>query len=147
MRPCSTIMPSAAPPPTHTHTHTHSYVLTRRPAYAADATYFRDVNAGGQGYIVWKEDANSVGRPTTIYATPVSDSGRNITGDSVPLFANDPSSWEGAVTEGPWVVNHNGFYYVFYSGACVRAHVPAAAGRRSCCGAQEPSASLPDAPW
>jgi hypothetical protein len=75
------------------------------------------VNAGGQGYIVWKEDANSVGRPTTIYATPVSDSGRNITGDSIALFANDPSSWEGAVTEGPWVINQGGFYYVFYSGA------------------------------
>jgi len=32
------------------------------------------------------------------------------------LFAADPLSWEGLVNEGPWMLVHDGVYYLMYSG-------------------------------
>jgi GH43 family beta-xylosidase len=66
-------------------------------------------------YVLWKEDGNAVGQPTPIHIAPLADDGLALTGAASTLITND-QSWEGAVTEGPWMVEHGGMFYLFYSG-------------------------------
>jgi arabinan endo-1,5-alpha-L-arabinosidase len=78
-----------------------------------DATFFTDTS--GKPYLVWKADGNAVGQKTPIYAQPLSADGLSLTGTRTTLITND-RSWEGGVVEGPWVVQRDGYYYLFYSG-------------------------------
>ena len=78
-----------------------------------DATEFED--SSGTPYLVWKVDGNAVGQHTPIKAAQLSADGTQLVGSTVQLITND-ESWEGGVTEGPWVVAHGGDYYLFYSG-------------------------------
>jgi hypothetical protein len=82
---------------------------------AIDPTFFTDP-ADGTQYVLWKEDGNSCGQPTPIKAAPVAANGTVFVGPHVELIANDPASWEGAITEAPWVVFAAGGYTLFYSG-------------------------------
>jgi GH43 family beta-xylosidase len=70
----------------------------------------------GTKYLLWKEDGNAVGRPTPIHAQKLANDGLSVTGAVSTLITND-QQWEGAVVEGPWMVDHGGSYYLFYSGA------------------------------
>ncbi|HEV7890666.1 MAG TPA: family 43 glycosylhydrolase [Pyrinomonadaceae bacterium] len=76
----------------------------------------------GRRYLLWKEDGNSVSKPTPIWAQQLSDDGTRLVGERKELFHND-QPWEkhptlpyGDLVEGPTVVRRNGWFYLFYSG-------------------------------
>lgn len=72
------------------------------------------VDAQGKPNLVWKEDGNAVGKPTPIYGQPLSADGTKLTGARATLLTND-LGWEGDLVEGPFVVQHGGEYFLFYS--------------------------------
>jgi xylan 1,4-beta-xylosidase len=76
----------------------------------------------GARYLLWKEDGNSVSKPTPIWAQRLSDDGTRLVGERRELIHND-QAWEkhptlpfGNLVEGPSVVRRNGWFYLFYSG-------------------------------
>jgi beta-xylosidase len=69
----------------------------------------------GARYLVWKEDGNSRSQPTPIWAQQLNDDGTKLIGDPHELIRND-SDWERALVEGPYILRHNGWFYLFYSG-------------------------------
>ena len=72
-------------------------------------------SSAGTPYVLWKEDGNAVGKPTPIHAQQLSADGTSLTGSAATLITND-ESWEGAVTEAPFMVERSGTFYLFYSG-------------------------------
>jgi beta-xylosidase len=73
----------------------------------------------GDVYLIWKEDGNSRGQPTPIWAQKLSADGTRLVGQRKELFRNNPTTWEGGVVEGSFVVRRGGWFYMFYSGnAC-----------------------------
>ncbi|WP_187263319.1 family 43 glycosylhydrolase [Pontibacter beigongshangensis] len=73
----------------------------------------------GDLYLVWKEDGNSRGLPTPIWAQQMNEERTALTGQMFEMFRNDPDSWEGGLVEGSAIVRRNGYYYHFYAGdAC-----------------------------
>lgn len=79
---------------------------------------FPATDENGQRYLLWKEDGNSVHQPTPIWAQPLSADGLKLTGERRELIHNT-STWEGPVVEGPSIVRHADWFYLFYSGnAC-----------------------------
>lgn len=88
-----------------------------QPDGAIDASVVRDEH--GHPFLVWKEDANSINKPTIIWAQPLSSDLLHLTGDKFELIRNDPATWEGGVVEGPYILRHHGRFYLFYAGnAC-----------------------------
>jgi xylan 1,4-beta-xylosidase len=85
-----------------------------------DPCAIRDEN--GDMVLVWKEDGNSQGRPTTIWAQRLDLATWTVVGNATALFANDPASWEGGVVEAPFVMRRHGFFYLFFAanGCCGR---------------------------
>jgi len=81
-----------------------------------DATEFDDDD--GSHWLLYKIDGNSVGQATPIFARQLSDDGLSFAAGSTAtqVLTNDSSTWEGGVVEAPWVVTHDGMYYLFYSG-------------------------------
>jgi beta-xylosidase len=79
-----------------------------------DAMPFTDAN--GRRWLFWKEDGNSRKKPTLIFLQRLSDDGLRLEGERRAILTND-APWEGAVVEGPFVLRHGDFYYLFYSGA------------------------------
>jgi beta-xylosidase len=79
-----------------------------------DAFPIRDND--GKLYLVWKEDANSVGRPTPIWAQPMNEERTALTGEKKELFRND-QKWEGNLVEGVSMIRHGGYIYAFYAAA------------------------------
>jgi len=76
----------------------------------------------GHPFLVWKEDGNSIGRPTPIWAQPLTDDLIHVTGTPTQLIVNDPATWEGGVVEAPYIMRHDGHFYLFYAGnACCGA--------------------------
>lgn len=69
----------------------------------------------GQRYLIWKDDGNSRGQPTFLWASKLNEDGTRLAGPHVALFRND-APWEGGVVEGPFVVKHDDQFYLFYSG-------------------------------
>ncbi|MBT1703598.1 family 43 glycosylhydrolase [Chryseosolibacter indicus] len=88
-------------------------------AGSIDAFQMRDEN--GKLYLIWKEDANSVNKPTPIWAMEMSEDRSKLIGEKVKLFYNDVA-WEANVVEGVSMIRHGGYYYAFYAGAgcCAR---------------------------
>ena len=81
-----------------------------------DPFFVRDEN--GHPYLIWKEDANSRNQPSPIFAQPTTDDGLQLTGSPRELIRSDVA-WEGHVVEGPDVLRHGDYYYLFYAGgAC-----------------------------
>lgn len=78
-----------------------------------DASEF--TTSAGVPYVLWKEDGNAVGKHTPIHIAPLAADGLSLTGAASTLVTND-KAWEGAVTEGPFLVEHGGMFYLFYSG-------------------------------
>jgi beta-xylosidase len=79
-----------------------------------DANEFNDPN--GTPYAIWKVDGNAVGMPTPIHAQQLAPDGLSLVpGSPVTLITND-QAWEGAVTEAPFMVEHGGTFFLFYSG-------------------------------
>ncbi|MDT4896975.1 MAG: xylan 1,4-beta-xylosidase [Acidobacteriota bacterium] len=82
----------------------------------------------GRRYLLWKEDGNSVSKPTPIWAQQLSADGTRLVGERREILRND-QPWEkhaslpyGDLIEGPAIVRHNGWFYMFYSGnfCCAR---------------------------
>jgi xylan 1,4-beta-xylosidase len=73
----------------------------------------------GQPYLIWKEDGNSVQKPTPIWAQRLSADRTQLVGEKTELFRNT-AAWEGNLVEGPSVVRHGGYFYMFYAanGCC-----------------------------
>jgi beta-xylosidase len=83
---------------------------------------FPVTDENGQRYLLWKEDGNSVSKPTPIWAQRLSPDGTRLVGERRELIHND-QAWEkhptlpfGNLVEGPSVVRHGGWFYLFYSG-------------------------------
>jgi GH43 family beta-xylosidase len=81
-----------------------------------DASHVKD--GDGRHYLLYKIDGNSQGQPTPIYLRELAGDGLSFAAGSQPveLIRNDPGSWEGGVVEAPWLVEHGGTWYLFYSG-------------------------------
>jgi arabinan endo-1,5-alpha-L-arabinosidase len=74
-----------------------------------------EINASnGKKYVLWKEDGNAQGRPTPIHAQELATDGLSLVGTAATLVTND-QSWEGPLVEGPFMVEHGGSYWLFYS--------------------------------
>ncbi len=90
--------------------------LVCQPDGSIDPAFIR--NADGDPFLVWKEDGNSQGKPTPIWAQPLSGDGLHLQGQPTQLIVND-SPWEGTVTEAPYILRHEGYFYLLYAGnAC-----------------------------
>src|SRR5687768_7897603 len=68
----------------------------------------------GARYLVWKEDGNSVNRPTRNWAQRLSRDGLKLVGRKVELIQNT-KEWEGNVVEGAFILRRNNWFYLFYS--------------------------------
>jgi hypothetical protein len=79
---------------------------------AIDPSVFTD--ADGTHYLLWKNDGNSVGADTFLYAQRLSSDGLSLVGPPAPLIHQD-QPWEGSVVEAPVVWARGGKYYLFYS--------------------------------
>lgn len=69
----------------------------------------------GTHYLLWKVDGNATGSPTPIYIQPLADDGVTLRGTRTRILVND-RAWEGALVEGPWMIEQGGTFYLFYSG-------------------------------
>lgn len=82
-----------------------------------DPSVVRDEH--GRPFLIWKEDGNSISKPTIIWAQPLTTDLLHLTGTRFELIRNDPNTWEGAVVEGPYILRHKDWFYLFYAGnAC-----------------------------
>jgi beta-xylosidase len=88
--------------------------LVCQQAGSIDGFSIRDEN--DVRYLIWKEDGNSVGQPTPLWAQQLSDDGTELLGSPTVLFQNEPS-WEANLVEGPFLLRHDNYFYAFYSGA------------------------------
>ena len=88
--------------------------LVGQPDGSIDAFPMRDEK--GQLYLIWKEDGNSIGQLTPIWAQPLNAARTALTGAKKELFRNDPKSWEAGLVEGVSMVRHGGYFYAFYAG-------------------------------
>lgn len=80
---------------------------------AIDAHYFRA--SSGKHYILWKVDGNAVGQATPIKIQELASDGLSRVGSPTTILTNT-LAWEGALVEGPWMVEHGGEFFLFYSG-------------------------------
>ncbi|PZX58228.1 beta-xylosidase [Algoriphagus ratkowskyi] len=82
-----------------------------------DAFEFRDEN--GKIYVLWKEDGNSKGQKTPIWAQEIDNERKKLLGEPHELFRND-QPWEGQLVEGVAIFQKNGYFYATYSarGCC-----------------------------
>ncbi len=86
------------------------------------------VDEHGQRWLIWKEDGNSAGRPTPIWAQRLRPDGLAVFGDKHELIRND-AQWEGDVVEAPVIFRRDGWFYMLYSGnACCGADCAYAVG-------------------
>lgn len=88
--------------------------LVCEPDGSIDAFPQRDEN--GKLYLIWKEDANSINKPTSIWAEEMSESRTSLIGKKVELFRND-KPWEGNLVEGAAIMRHGNYFYAFFAGA------------------------------
>ena len=81
-----------------------------------DATFFRDDD--GKQFLYWKRDGNQTGKATPIFVRELRADGLGFAAGSTAteVLNNDPASWEGGVVEAPWLVKHDGQYFMLYSG-------------------------------
>ncbi|ADB38655.1 family 43 glycosylhydrolase [Spirosoma linguale] len=75
----------------------------------------------GKLYLIWKEDGNSVGKPTPIWAQPLNEERTALTGSKQELFRND-SPWEANLVEGVSIIRHGDYFYALYAAAGCCGH-------------------------
>lgn len=79
-----------------------------------DAFPIRDEN--GKLYMIWKEDGNSAGKPTPIWASEMKEDRTALVGEKKELFRGD-APWEKGLVEGVSIIRHKEYFYAFYAGA------------------------------
>ena len=103
-----------------------------------DPDIFKD--SSGQSWLLWKNDGNRVGQPTTIWSVPLtSDLMAPASSSGTPLLTDSPGTWEGSVIEGPFMYEteitsgptKTDSYYLFFS-ANVVASTAYGVGWASC---------------
>lgn len=104
---------AAAPSPTGPFTDLGKPLVTEPSPGAIDAHYFRA--SSGKHYILWKVDGNAVGQPTPIKIQELAADGLSRIGSPTTILTNT-LAWEGALVEGPWMVERGGEFFLFYSG-------------------------------
>jgi beta-xylosidase len=67
-------------------------------------------------HLIWKEDGNSVGKPTPIWIQEINEDRTALIGEKRELFRND-TSWEANLVEGVSVIKNNGYFYAIYAAA------------------------------
>ena len=82
-----------------------------------DAFETRDEN--GKLFMLWKEDGNSRGQKTPMWAQEINEDRTELIGEKHQLFHND-QPWEGGLVEGIAIFRKNGYFYATYSarGCC-----------------------------
>ncbi|MDQ3393419.1 MAG: family 43 glycosylhydrolase [Bacteroidota bacterium] len=81
-----------------------------------DAYEIRDEK--GKLYLLWKEDGNSKGQPTPIWAQEINEDRTHLIGEMHELFRND-EPWERNLVEGVAVFRKGNYFYATYSaGSC-----------------------------
>ncbi|MCF3109388.1 glycoside hydrolase family 43 protein [Niabella sp. CC-SYL272] len=70
----------------------------------------------GKLHILWKEDGNSAGKPTPIWAAEMKEDRTGLIGRKRELFRAD-MPWERGLVEGVSVIRHRDYFYAFYAGA------------------------------
>lgn len=83
-------------------------------AGSIDGFPIRDEN--NKLHLIWKEDGNSVGKPTPIWIQPINEERTALTGEKKELFRND-TPWEANLVEGVSVIKNNGYFYAIYAAA------------------------------
>ena len=82
----------------------------------------------GAPWLVWKQDGNSLGRPTPILAAPLTPGGSSLATPPQELFRAD-APWERRLVEAPALLRQDGLFYMFYSGGrCCGRHCSYATG-------------------
>lgn len=79
-----------------------------------DAFPMRDEN--GKLYMIWKEDGNSAGKPTPIWAAEMKEDRTALIGEKKELFRGD-APWERGLVEGVSMIKHNDYFFAFYAAA------------------------------
>jgi xylan 1,4-beta-xylosidase len=79
-----------------------------------DAFPMRDEN--GKLYLIWKEDANSVGKPTSIWMSELKEDRSGLGEQKHELFRNE-APWESNLVEGVSMIRHGDYFYAFYAAA------------------------------
>lgn len=74
-----------------------------------------EITANGKSYLLWKEDGNAKGKPTPIHAQQLAADGLSLVGTTAATLITNDRGWEGPLVEGPFMVQHGGFFYLFYS--------------------------------
>lgn len=80
---------------------------------------FPVLDENNKPYLIWKEDGNSVNKPTPIWAQEMNAERTALIGPKKELLRNT-APWEGNLIEGPALVRHEGYFYLFYAanGCC-----------------------------
>lgn len=79
-----------------------------------DAFPMRDEN--GKLHLIWKEDGNSVGKPTPIWISELAEDRKSLIGDKKELFKNE-APWESNLVEGVSMIRKGDYFYAFYAAA------------------------------
>jgi beta-xylosidase len=106
-----------------------------------DATPFRD---GDKLYLYFKNDGNSRGLTTSIWAQELSPDGLSVVDKPTQLIHND-KPWEGSVVEAPNMFKHDNQYYLFFS-ANNYADQTYAVGYATCQSPMGPCTQAPENP-
>lgn len=69
----------------------------------------------GRHYLLAKVDGNATNAATPILIQELAQDGLTLLGQPIELINRD-RDWEGPLVEGPWMIFHEGWYYLFYSG-------------------------------
>ncbi|HEY1113862.1 MAG TPA: family 43 glycosylhydrolase [Chitinophagaceae bacterium] len=85
-----------------------------QPVGSIDAFPMRDKD--GKLYMIWKEDANSVRKPTPIWIQELNEERTALVGEKKELFRNE-APWEANLVEGVSMIRHDDYFYAFYAAA------------------------------
>jgi beta-xylosidase len=112
-RQCLGVATSERPQGPFRDTNERPFICQASEGGSIDASPFRDTD--GQLYLYWKNDGNCCGIPTYLYVQPLAPDGLSLQGEPTRLVRND-AAWEGRVVEAPTMWQHDGKYYLFFSG-------------------------------
>ncbi len=77
-----------------------------------DPSMFRDRD--GTSYLLWKADANALGRPSSLWGAPLAASRTSLAAEPVRLLLHD-QAWEQPLIEAPSLWSAGGRYWLAYS--------------------------------
>jgi xylan 1,4-beta-xylosidase len=88
--------------------------LVCQQAGSIDGFPMRDEN--NKLHLIWKEDGNSVGKPTPIWIQEINEARTELIGQKKELFRND-AKWEANLVEGVCIIKNHDYFYAIYAAA------------------------------